>query len=121
MENAKRDSYGVPGLLGQSQETIVPIRATPRGNLYISESKALIRTIRLELHELRNNLQIVSEKFTEITFNIVDSPVIINFINPEKTDKELSIVRPTNLCTSGDSLWLSNQVGSGILEIWIWE
>lgn len=122
MGTAKRDAYGVPGLLGHGEEETVAVRATESGSLCVTDSKKLLQVIRLPLDAAREMEQVAEQSYNEITVNILDSPVQLNFVDAADESKTVTIVRPMSITAAGEQLWISNEAAEAgeILELWLW-
>lgn len=114
------DVYAVPGLLGLGKEERVAVRATETGSLCVTDNKELLQVIRLALDTARENEQVEVPPYNEITVNVLDAPVQMNFTADEK--KTVSIVRPMSITAASDKLMLSNAAAKegSMLEIWLW-
>lgn len=117
---AKRDVYGVPGMLAHGKKETVAVRATEGGSLCVTDNKELLQVVRLALDTARENEQVEVRPYNEITVNVLDAPVQINFTADEK--KTVSIVRPMSITVASDKLMLNNAAAKegSMLEIWLW-
>lgn len=117
---AQRDHYGVPALLGNGEADTIPIKATQEGSLCVTDSKKLLKVIRLDLMVARENEFLMDEAYNEITINRLDGEIKLNFVDVEENDKQVSILRPMSITVASSRLWASNEMGEGLAEIWIW-
>lgn len=113
------DLSGNPALVGKLNEIGIPINATTEGNLHVTDNKRLVEVIKLDMASIRDK-ELYEIPFNEISFNIVNSPISI-YLDEDNERKKLSITRPTTISTTVDKFYISNDIGTGLVEIWLWK
>lgn len=108
---APRDGYGVPGMY----EKDGALRTTGGG-------RKLQQVLKLNAAQIRNK-ELFDIQAKEMTIAISDVDVIL-YPDEPKDSKGMTISKnmvPLHLALLAERFYLSNQSGSGRIEIWIWE
>lgn len=134
MQNAKRDSYGVPGLLGHGPNGVIPIKATEDGRLCVqvegnlsngSSSTPplvapeynyhLVKTIQLDLETTRNQ-ELVSVDFDCLAVGNIQGHLTLTI-----NGFDLTINKCLSMDLTATNVLVSNVEQEGVCELWFFK
>jgi hypothetical protein len=119
--DALRDSNKVPSMLAADTEgkRTIPIKATESGSLMVTGSKRLKEVIRIDLNDSRNKI-LFDKSFSEITVPLIEGTFKLYLDEPVES-RSLTINRALSIETNAEKFYISNDIGEGNAEIWLWE
>ena len=133
MGNAKRDSYGVPGLLGHGKNGVIPIKATEDGRLRVQVEGStgsdggsntliapqynyhLVKTSRLDLSTIRNK-ELIQVEFDCLAIGDLKGSLTLTI-----NQSDLTINKCLSMDVTASSLQVTNQQQEGYCELWFFK
>lgn len=118
--DAKWDSYGARGILGNGKTQTIPIGATGDGRLFVAEGGSIAAVLKLDLSVMRTGQIVYDGEYSELAFAVVESPIKANVSEKGEEELYMSITDKTVIRAMGKKLRITNSAATGWAEIWIW-